>query len=203
VTASELPSRVPGSVVIFNAAYIIGAGALALARGNSEFLFYIAIMVILALGVGLIHRRVRFTYAVLWCLSVWGAAHMAGGLVPVPAGWPVNGDMHVLYSLWLIPGMLKYDHVVHAYGFFVATWASYQALCAIGGAAIKPKLGVYVLVICAGMGLGAMNEVVEFIAVLLMPRTNVGGYMNTGWDLVSNLIGCVAAAVALRLHIIR
>jgi hypothetical protein len=48
------------------------------------------------------------------------------------------------------------------------------------------------------MGLGAMNELVEFAATLLVPETNVGGYFNTGWDLVSNLVGVVIAAVLIR-----
>ena len=50
-----------------------------------------------------------------------------------------------------------------------------------------------------GMGLGALNEVVEFVAVLTMPETNVGGYTNTGWDLVSNLAGATAMGVYIRL----
>jgi hypothetical protein len=49
------------------------------------------------------------------------------------------------------------------------------------------------------MGFGALNEVVEFIAVLTIPNTNVGGYENTGWDLVANLTGTVVAAVCIRL----
>ena len=44
-----------------------------------------------------------------------------------------------------------------------------------------------------GMGLGAMNEVIEFVGTLIFPNTNVGGYVNTGWDLVCNMTGCIAA----------
>jgi hypothetical protein len=36
--------------------------------------------------------------------------------------------------------------------------------------------------------------VIEFIAVLTIEGTNVGGYENTGWDLVANLVGVVIAA---------
>jgi hypothetical protein len=57
--------------------------------------------------------------------SGWGLVHMAGGLIAVPETWPVNGEHRVLYSLWLIPDLLKYDHVVHAYGFGVhQSWAA-------------------------------------------------------------------------------
>ena len=39
---------------------------------------------------------------------------------------------------------------------------------------------------------------IEFAATLLLPKTNVGGYVNTGWDLVCNLIGAVLAAGWIR-----
>ena len=54
-----------------------------------------------------------------------------------------------------------------------------------------------VLAATAGMGLGALNEVVEFAATLLVPETNVGGYLNTGWDLVANTTGATTAAVLI------
>jgi hypothetical protein len=53
-----------------------------------------------------VHSHVILNDAVLWGLSVWGFVHMAGGLVIVPAGWPVEVDSRVLYSLWLIPNQL-------------------------------------------------------------------------------------------------
>jgi hypothetical protein len=47
------------------------------------------------------------------------------------------------------------------------------------------------------MGVGALNEVVEFLATRLLPETNVGGFENTGWDLVFNTHGASAAAVLI------
>jgi hypothetical protein len=128
---------------------------------------------------------------------------MAGGLVAVPEAWPINGDIRVLYSLWLIPERLKYDQVVHAYGFGVTTWVCWQGLRAAirhrGGDA-RPTFGLMVLAATAGMGFGALNEVVEFAATLLVPETNVGGYLNTGWDLVANATGSTLAALAIWWH---
>ena len=46
-------------------------------------------------------------------------------------------------------------------------------------------------------GFGAINEVIEFVATLALPETNVGGYINTGWDLVANLVGATAAALII------
>jgi hypothetical protein len=146
-------------------------------------------MLVLASVVLVVHAKARFPRALLWCLSLWGAAHMAGGLVPIREG--------VLYNLWLVPGRLKYDQVVHAYGFGVTTWACWEALRP-ALADRRPRLGPLVLCAAGGMGFGALNEVVEFAAVLLIPETNVGGYENTGWDLVANLTGSVVAALLIR-----
>ncbi len=54
-----------------------------------------------------------------------------------------------------------------------------------------------VLCAAAGLGFGALNEVIEFAATLLVPETNVGGYLNTGWDLVANLFGATVAVAAI------
>lgn len=42
-----------------------------------------------------------------------------------------------------------------------------------------------------GMGLGALNEVVEFASIYAVPEQQVGGLENMGWDLIFNLMGCV------------
>lgn len=195
------------ALAAFNAAYLLAATVVAMSAGNREFAFYLVVMVLLIAAVLVVHQRVQLSRGVLWALSVWGLAHMAGGLVPVPDTWPINGNIRVLYSLWIIPDLLKYDHLVHAYGFGVTTWLCWQGLRRILAdhtrqpiTEIRPTPGMLTLAAAAGMGFGAANEVVEFIATLIVPETNVGGYVNTGWDLVSNLTGCIAAAVLIRLR---
>lgn len=188
-------------VAVFSASYTVAAGLVTARTSNSEFLLYIGVMIVLMALVAWLHARIRLTALSLWALSLWGLLHMAGGLVPVPAAWPIEGDIRVLYSWWLIPRRLKYDHVVHAYGFGITTWVCWQglkaALRARTGADPAPAAGLLVLCVAAGMGFGALNEVVEFVATLTVPETNVGGYVNTGWDLVSNLAGSLAAAVII------
>ena len=117
---------------------------------------------------------------------------MAGGSVII------DGDVLYKLPLWHVFGtgewtIFKYDQVIHAYGFFTATLVVYQL--------IKPYLNkitnwkvVLVIVALAGMGLGVVNEIVEFIAVISIPDTNVGGYVNTSLDLVFNSIGAFLAA---------
>ncbi|WP_197453444.1 DUF2238 domain-containing protein [Caulifigura coniformis] len=195
--------RFPWPVVGFTLLYLAPAIVVAIRTGNGEFLFYIAVMAVLLSVMIVVHRRVQLSGWALWGLSVWGLLHMAGGLLPVPESWPINGTKRVLYSWWLIPERLKYDHVVHAFGFGVTTLVCWEGLRSIiasfTGQRVRPSLGMLTLAAAAGMGFGALNEVIEFVATLLVPETNVGGYINTGWDLVSNLAGCAIAVVAIRL----
>jgi len=187
-------------VALFTSVYLVGALITAVQVSNYEFLLYIGVVVLMMGVVWVVHGRVALTSGALWCLSIWGLAHMAGGLVVVPESWPVMGTNRVLYSLWLIPDRLKYDHVVHAYGFGVTTWVCWQGLrAALGGRhqRVRPTPGLMLLCAAAGLGFGALNEVIEFAATLLVPETNVGGYLNTGWDLVANLFGATVAVTAI------
>ncbi len=187
-------------VALFSSVYLVGALLTAVQGSNYEFLLYIGVVVLMMGVVWVVHGRVALTSGALWCLSIWGLAHMAGGLVVVPESWPVMGTNRVLYSLWLIPDRLKYDHVVHAYGFGVTTWVCWQGLrAALGGRhqRVRPTPGLMLLCAAAGLGFGALNEVIEFAATLLVPETNVGGYLNTGWDLVANLFGATVAVTAI------
>lgn len=187
-------------VVAFNVLYLAVALVASLRRGNTEFLLYFAVLCGLLVVVAAIHLKIRFPVALLWGLSVWGLAHMAGGLVAIPESWPSGGEGNVLYNLWLVPNRLKFDQLVHAYGFGLVTLACWQGLqhaFAQRGVRVKPTLGLLALCVAGGMGFGAANEVVEFIATQVLPETNVGGYENTGWDLVANFVGSAMAAIGL------
>ncbi len=171
----------------FAAADLIGWTVYGFAVGADATLAYLISVVIVIALVMLLDRRVRFSSWILWALALWGFAHMAGGLVPWGAG--------VLYNADLAGTVIHYDRVVHAIGFGVATVACWQTLVAINPSVVMTP-GTAVLAALMGMGVGAANEVVEFAASHLF-ASNVGGYENTGWDLVANLLGCTVAAAAL------
>jgi len=188
-------------VAAFTAAYLTVALVGAFTTGNAEFVFYIAIMLVLIAAVWGVDRVTELSAGALWGLSIWGMLHMIGGLVPAPAEWPAAvAEQAVMYNAWIVPERIKYDHVVHAWGFGITTWVCWQALRAAlarRGAETLPTPGLLVLCAAAGMGFGALNEVIEFAATLLVPETNVGGYLNTGWDLVSNLVGVTTAVLCI------
>ena len=190
-------SGFPKGVAAFAGIYLLGFGGTAVVQRNGEFVFYLVVMLVLVGMVYGVHRRVGFSPLVLWLLAVWGLLHMAGGTVPIPMSVAeTENETAVLYSLRPWAWLPRYDQVTHAFGFFCATVASGEALLA----ATRPgRVGVGFACACGlmGVGFGALNEVVEFIAVLTLPDTNVGGYVNTGWDLVSNTVGASLGALAV------
>ncbi|MCC6661995.1 MAG: DUF2238 domain-containing protein [Phycisphaerales bacterium] len=185
-------------LAVFVAAYMLLAAALSLGERNSEFVFYGLVMLVLIACVLWVDRTVKLPTWLLWGLAMWGLMHMMGGTVRVPEAWVDRGmTTHVLYNVRPVPWLPRYDQWTHAYGFFIAALVAWRAVLAASRNSLRPSFGVLFAVVCLGMGLGALNEVVEFAATRFMD-TNVGDYVNTGWDLVSNLVGAVIAAVVVR-----
>ncbi|MBS3078783.1 DUF2238 domain-containing protein [Candidatus Pacearchaeota archaeon] len=155
---------------------------------NYEFIMYVSVLVFFMILIGWLNSKYNFSEGVLIGVSIWGLLHMLGGYLRVGDG--------VLYTYWILP-FLRYDMLVHCFGFGFATLASYYIL--------KPSLkkeklnlSMIIFLVLIGMGLGAFNEIVEFILVLTLPKTGVGGYNNTMWDIVFNTIGAIIAVVYIK-----
>jgi uncharacterized membrane protein YjdF len=91
---------------------------------------------------------------------------------------------------------LQYDHFAHAYVSFVIAFACWVMLAAPSMTANRRR-ELLILAVGTALGLGAINEVVEFLATLAHHGAHAGGYWNTGWDLVCNLIGACTAGVVI------
>ncbi len=192
------------AVVIFTALYMAASTFVAIRAGNQEFIFYIVVMFLMIGAVVAVHWRFGLSAGVLAALSIWGAMHMAGGLTPIPQSWPIGGDTHVLYNWNIVKipgwGWIKYDQVVHAFGYAATTWLLWACMTSALRArdvVLRPSLGWLTIVVAASCGFGALNEIVEFIATT-MTVTNVGGYENTARDLISNNVGAIIAAAMIR-----
>lgn len=194
-------------VLVFSYSYLGLAAIFIIAGGNHEFLLYLVVMAMIIAAVLGVYRRAGLSLGVLWGFSIWGVFHMAGGLVPIPDSWHSGDTTGVLYSWRILPGYLKYDQLVHGYGVGLVTWLCWQGLSvrvrSHDGGPLRPTLGILSMCATAGMGFGALNEVIEFFAVMLLPKTNVGDYENTGWDLVANLVGAVVASSTIRIIWVR
>ncbi len=181
------------TVLIFTVAYVVIFGSVFLASGNGEFIWYVFTLVFFLALIVATQRAAQLPAFILWGLAIWGFAHMAGGGVPVGDG--------VLYSQVLLPlagngelVLLKYDQIVHFYGFGVATLVLWH-LMRRNFPALDGTKTIYALAILGAMGLGVLNELIEFTAVLAFPDTGVGGYFNTALDLLFNTLGAITAAI--------
>jgi hypothetical protein len=159
------------------------------ARGNPRVWPYFTVVLICTAICALVDRSVSFGPGALWLLVLTGTLHLSGGLIPDPTG------PGVLYGTWLLPGLLRFDQLVHAIGSIAATVTAWQLLGTWLGAGTPVRTQAW-LAALAGLGKGAVNEVVEFVVAVQAP-TYVGGFENTGWDLVFDTLGVAAAAVFL------
>jgi len=189
-------------ILAFSGSYLAVATISIISTKNYEFLLYLLVMTVIIIAVLGVYRRAGLSTALLWGFSFWGLLHMIGGLCPIPDQWHSTNTTGVVYNWRIIPGYLKYDQVIHGFGSGLTTWLCWQALAARtkgnDGTPITPTLGMLSICATAGMGFGALNEVIEFFASMLIPHTNIGDYENTGWDLVANLVGATAAATCIR-----
>lgn len=179
---------------IFNLLYVIPFTIFYLMQKNYEFLGYIAVLVIIGLVIMFTLRRSKLDYLALWMLSIWGLLHMLGG------GLMVNG--HTLYGTHIVDiiqgegqfYILKMDQVIHFYGFLTSAIVVFQLL-SLGFKNIKDSKKLMIFLAWIGsMGLGALNEVVEFIAFISIEHTGVGDIYNTGLDLIFNMLGALVGA---------
>jgi hypothetical protein len=181
-------------VTRFTIAYGAALTAFCIAARDRRVIAYV---VVLAVTAALAHRADRtahFSDAVTWALSASGLAHLVGGLLP-----SFQADAAVFYETWLVPGVLKYDQLVHAGVSGVLTVAAWQLVGAwIDEDRCTPRARAGLAAFIA-LGLGALNEAVEFLSALRFDDAFVGGFANTGWDLVFNAFGVTAAGLWLAL----
>jgi len=141
--------------------------------------------------VAAIHARTPLSRLALWCLLAWGVAHLAAGIVPL------EGE-RILYNGRFEFPPFQVDRLIHAFGFGTTTLVSWEVLKQ-RFPSIEMTKTTAVIVWLAGLGVGAINEAFEFLATRIAD-TNVGGFENTGWDLIANLTGCTLVALTLFLR---
>jgi len=184
-------------LIVFNLLYVVGFGIYYVGIENYEFLIYIAVLVLIGFAVIGTLKYTKLDNFALWGLSIWGLLHMAGGGVRIGAS--------NLYSLRLIDiidnggqfYILKMDQLIHLYGFLITAVVVYQIIKNNFKIGEHKKLVVFLAWI-GSMGLGALNEVVEFIAFVSLSQTGVGDVYNTGLDLIFNMCGALVGAFVQR-----
>jgi hypothetical protein len=183
-----------------NVALIAVFGTLFLVRMNYEFVIYVGVIIGVLALVGATVRKVDYTTASLVGLTVWAALHLFGGGVPVGQGR--------LYDIMLLPlsdslPVLRYDQAVHAWGFGASTLVMYSLLRRPLHDRISHPVALSIVLVMAGMGVGAFNEVPEFVVDLAVPESGVGGYINTSLDLCANLVGALGGMVYVHVRYVK
>jgi hypothetical protein len=188
---ADLFAARPGLAVLWTGVLALVATA-GVVTGDGRVWAYLTVSLVVLAVVATADAVAQLSDGCLRLLVVVGVLHLAGGLLPDPS----TGD-GVLYDLWLVPGALRLDQLVHVLGSVAGTWVAWQLAGRYLDLDRTPPRAQALLACLAGLGKGALNEVLEFVTSLNVAGTHVGGYENTGWDLVFDVAGCVAMAVFL------
>ena len=177
-------------------AYMLFFLAVFIIQGNMEFLGYIVFVLFFTFFLIYSYRRgIHYGKMSTFGLAIWGFLHMLGGT-------EVPGSGDIFYNLIFIDlvgepyFILKYDQLVHLFGFAVAAFAMFDIIKS-SSINFTGKYSIVFIIVVSSMGLGALNEMIEFILTLILSETNVGGYENTSLDLLFNTVGALIAGLYL------
>ena len=111
-------------LIIINALYLGPLAIKFLIEGNWEFFAYVGQVIALLVLLMATIKKTHFPVWLLALLSGWAALHMAGGAVHIGDG------VLYAYKFFHIVGegdsyVLKYDQVIHFYGFFTTAFVAY------------------------------------------------------------------------------
>jgi uncharacterized membrane protein YjdF len=160
-------------------------------QGNMEFLGYAIVIGLLYLLLLRFDKTYKFPPLYIWLFVIWIILHFLGGNLII------NGTK--LYDYILLPlfngggelVLLKYDQVMHFYTYIVIGMLCYHALKKHTKKETTKKT-VAIFAALAAMGIGGINEVLEFGMVLFAnAAAAVGGYTNTALDICFNTIGAI------------
>ena len=159
---------------------------------NYEFLIYAITVIGLVALIYKTDRFFNFEKLGIWLFNVWLILHILGGLASYQG---IRYYDLILLDLVGEPyHILKYDQFVHFYCYIVISilmWSVVQKITQSNA----NRIVVCVVNILAASSLGAINEIIEFLAVVLLNSSGVGGYTNTAIDLVANLLGAIVGTV--------
>jgi uncharacterized membrane protein YjdF len=178
----------------FTVTYLTLFSIISSIEGNYEFLYYTCVIAVFMFVILFYYHQLHLTKTIIFSLTLLGVLHIAGGNIHI-AGTR-------LYDIWLITGIFKYDNLVHAFGIAIATLVAYNILLPKMENSTKYRPFAFsLMLVLIAMGIGALNEVVEFFAVIFLGAAKgVGDYFNNTVDLVYNLLGSTLVSVFLYYH---
>lgn len=184
-------------LLLINLVPIVIFGSIFLFRLNYEFIIYVGVIIFFICLIGVSIKKVNYTLDSLIGLTVWSSLHLAGGGITI-------GDGR-LYDVMLIQffetyPVLRYDQLVHIWGFGASTLVAFSLLSRNLIKPIRNSISMGIVLVMAGLGIGALNEILEFVVSICVPGSGVGGYINTSLDLCADLIGAILALLYIRIR---
>ena len=182
------------SLLYFTLTYILIFTLIAVTNKNYEFLYYTGVILALIAYIIWFNKKFPLSTSIIAGLSLIAALHIFGGNIHI--------DGIRLYDIWFIGNLLRYDNFVHLVATFIVTLVAYSLLAPYLDKKIKlNKIVLSVILILIALGVGAINEIIELLAVVLFGAAKeVGDYMNNAIDLVYNLLGSLLACLILMYH---
>jgi len=186
------------AILAFTALYIVAFSAYFIDQFNIEFIAYVGMIIFIFTLLYTTLDKTRIPASILGGLSLWGLLHMVGGSIPTADGVLYNWKMYPFFDGGGELYILKFDQFVHLYLYAVVALL-FLHLLRNYFANKHSQILIGFIAVMASMGVGALNEIIEFIAVLSLPDNNVGGYINTALDIVFNFAGAFFAVVGFYL----
>jgi hypothetical protein len=160
---------------------LAGFGAYGFLTHEPSTVGYLSVVSLLTAGLAAVRRRPVPDWLVTGLL-VLAVGHLSGGLIHVG-----NSVLYNAHPRW---HLFQYDHVFHA----TASACGVAVLWTITSPDIRGRRLALALSLLGAIGFGGLNELIEFTATLAHNGSHVGGYVNTGWDLVANTAGAAVGA---------
>ena len=182
-------------ILVFTVLYTVAFAVFYIRALNTEFIGYVGVIVFIFALLYATLDKTRIPTFILAGLSLWGLMHMMGGSLQTEDG--------VLYAWRMYPFfdgggefyILKFDQFVHGYLYSVVALLFLHLLRNYFGNQHSQML-VGFIALTAALGVSALNEIIEFIAVLTVPDNGVGGYFNLALDMVFNFGGALLGIMA-------
>ncbi len=196
---SPSPGRAPLSgtervAIGIGTASLVGFGAYGIASGSPSTFGYLFTVVAIGAAIAWLRRDALPSLLAIG-LAIAAIVHLCGGFISVEHNVLYNGYLGP-YNKALGTHLLQYDHFAHAFASFVVVFAAWFLL-AKPNAAGQRRRDLLILTVGTALGIGGLNEMIEFLATIAHHGAHVGGYLNTGWDLICNFIGASAAGLIL------
>lgn len=144
-----------------------------------EFFLYAVVILGWVVALWLVFRRYEFDTGILMLVEVGILMHFAGAFVRIDGGR--------LYDAHLLG--IRFDKYVHFVNAFAAALLI-SRLFRIQQIALTRVNSVFVALVV--LGLGGIVEIVEYLVLVTVPNTGVGGYDNNMQDLIANLCGSLS-----------